>query len=221
MSTIHVVPLNDIREHEDSGDCWCKPRLEDGVWIHYSMDGRELLEDLSLQCAEIPLFLAQVAQAYLDPYRFTNPKDCSGNVFRALQWLDKRASLLTFSADVMTLALSQFNAKFFDFADEQSAIEDLIQELKALKGNLKPIHFFQLAKIFQIPVMLLLDKSAEHLIVGRAELELLTTFAVYKDFITHLKGCEILNIDIQMLDKLIDKLKAEISAEFSEDDATP
>lgn len=62
MSTIHVVPLNDIREHEDSDKCWCMPRLEDGVWIHNSMDGRELLENLSLQCAEIPLFLAQVSQ---------------------------------------------------------------------------------------------------------------------------------------------------------------
>jgi hypothetical protein len=173
------------------------------------MDGRELLEDLSLQCAEIPLFLAQVAQAYLDPYRFTNPKDCSGNVYKALQWLDKRASLLSFSEDVMTLALSQFNAKFFDFADEQSAIEDLIQKLKSLKENVKPIHFFQLAKIFQIPVMLLLDKSAEHLIVGRDELELLTTFAVYKEFISYSKGCEILGVDTQAFKELSDNLKSQ------------
>ena len=213
MSTIHVVPLNDIREHEDSDKCWCMPRLEDGVWIHNSMDGRELLENLSLQCAEIPLFLAQVSQAYLDPYRFTNPKDCNENVFIALQWLDKRASLLTFSADVMTLALSQFMSKFFNFADEQSAIEDLITELKSLKENLKPIHFFKLAKIFQIPVMLLLDKSAEHLIVGKAELELLTTFAVYKDFISQSKGREILNIDIQAFQELTDKLKHQFDDE--------
>jgi hypothetical protein len=213
MSTLHVVPLNDIREHEDSSDCWCKPNLDEGVWIHNSMDGREFLEQLNLQCAEIPLFLSQVSQAYLDPYRFSNPKECSENVSIALQWLDKRASLLSFSADVMTLALSQFMSKFFNFVDEQSAIEDLIQELKSLKENLKPIHFFKLAKIFEIPVMLLLDKSAEHLIVGRAELELLTTFAVYKDFISQSKGLEILSIDIQAFHELTNKLKPQFDEE--------
>ncbi len=54
MSTVHVLPVNDLIEHEDVGDgCPCGPTVEpveadDGVigWIitHHSLDGRELLE---------------------------------------------------------------------------------------------------------------------------------------------------------------------------------
>ena len=40
----HVVPLNDLREHDLNGSCWCKPTLDDGVWLHHSMDGREAFE---------------------------------------------------------------------------------------------------------------------------------------------------------------------------------
>jgi len=89
-------------------------------------------------------------------------------------------------------------------------VEDLMTELKALKKNLKPVHFFQLAKIFRIPVMLLLDRSTEHLIVDKAELELLTTYAVHKEFISHSKGCEILSIDTQAFRELTDKLKSQL-----------
>jgi hypothetical protein len=45
---IHVVPLNDLREHTDSPDCWCNPTEDDGewpdVWVHHSMDRREEYE---------------------------------------------------------------------------------------------------------------------------------------------------------------------------------
>lgn len=41
----HVVPLGDLKEHEDSPDCWCEPVLapeaEDLVYVHHSLDGRE------------------------------------------------------------------------------------------------------------------------------------------------------------------------------------
>lgn len=43
----HVVPLNDLRDHEPSKDCWCHPTLDDDeerVYIHHSLDGRELYE---------------------------------------------------------------------------------------------------------------------------------------------------------------------------------
>lgn len=40
----HVVPLNDLREHDLNGSCWCKPADDEGVWIHHSMDGREAFE---------------------------------------------------------------------------------------------------------------------------------------------------------------------------------
>ncbi len=47
---IHVVPQNDLREHNCSRiECWCKPMLIDEaeggyVVVHNSMDGREHFE---------------------------------------------------------------------------------------------------------------------------------------------------------------------------------
>lgn len=44
QDTIHVVPIDDLKEHEDK-DCWCEPRLiiEDDfyIFIHNSLDRRE------------------------------------------------------------------------------------------------------------------------------------------------------------------------------------
>lgn len=46
--TWHVVPIDDLRDHEPDKACWCRPTLneeEDGdVYIHHSLDGRELYE---------------------------------------------------------------------------------------------------------------------------------------------------------------------------------
>lgn len=54
MATVHVLPNNDLIEHEDEGDdCPCGPTLEpvpceDGSmgWVvtHHSLDGREANE---------------------------------------------------------------------------------------------------------------------------------------------------------------------------------
>lgn len=54
MSTLHVVPLNDLIEHDRDGeDCPCGPTIkpverDDGsiAWmvVHASLDGRELTE---------------------------------------------------------------------------------------------------------------------------------------------------------------------------------
>ena len=47
MSDIHVIPLNDLREHEASNECWCNPQdsvSEPGIWVHSALDGRELYE---------------------------------------------------------------------------------------------------------------------------------------------------------------------------------
>lgn len=41
---VHVVPVNDSREHVLPGKCWCGTRLDDGVTIHNSADGREFAE---------------------------------------------------------------------------------------------------------------------------------------------------------------------------------
>jgi hypothetical protein len=50
---IHVVPIDDIREHEEHEACWCAPRVESEgygvVIIHNSMDGRELVERHGVQ----------------------------------------------------------------------------------------------------------------------------------------------------------------------------
>jgi hypothetical protein len=43
----HVIPRDDLRDHEDSADCWCKPQEDDetpGLFIHNSLDGREKYE---------------------------------------------------------------------------------------------------------------------------------------------------------------------------------
>ena len=43
---IHVVPINDLREHTCSTECWCKPTVDedDDIAIHHSMDRREEYE---------------------------------------------------------------------------------------------------------------------------------------------------------------------------------
>lgn len=44
----HVVPKDDLREHEASGlDCWCRPSVDaetDRVVIHNPADGRRAKE---------------------------------------------------------------------------------------------------------------------------------------------------------------------------------
>jgi hypothetical protein len=50
---VHVLPINDTREHVESPQCWCRPKVQKietvvGGWghviTHNSKDGRELLE---------------------------------------------------------------------------------------------------------------------------------------------------------------------------------
>lgn len=45
---VHVMPTNDMREHRESADCWCRPvrdEEEPRVVIHNSMDQRETYEN--------------------------------------------------------------------------------------------------------------------------------------------------------------------------------
>lgn len=49
MSTVHVLPLNDLKEHTQSDDCECHPKIEyvgEGgkVVVHNAYDGREFWE---------------------------------------------------------------------------------------------------------------------------------------------------------------------------------
>ena len=50
MNAIHVLPVSDLKEHTETDDCECKPRVEyvgEGgkVVIHNSYDGREIVEE--------------------------------------------------------------------------------------------------------------------------------------------------------------------------------
>ena len=49
---IHVVPIDDLREHEISPCCWCCPEEDEyGLVIHNALDKREAYErgELRLQ----------------------------------------------------------------------------------------------------------------------------------------------------------------------------
>jgi len=41
----HVYPVNDLREHDMTRDCWCRPRIEDDyIVVHNALDQRERSE---------------------------------------------------------------------------------------------------------------------------------------------------------------------------------
>jgi hypothetical protein len=47
---VHVTPIDDLREHEETRACWCGPRVEQepeasAVVVHHAADGRELVEE--------------------------------------------------------------------------------------------------------------------------------------------------------------------------------
>lgn len=52
---VHVMPVDDLREHDGTRDCWCQPALEQDeehdamIVIHHAADGRELVEQYGLQ----------------------------------------------------------------------------------------------------------------------------------------------------------------------------
>ena len=43
---IHVIPIDDLIDHEESMDCPCSPEIdpETGVVLHDAMDRREMFE---------------------------------------------------------------------------------------------------------------------------------------------------------------------------------
>lgn len=43
-SSPHVVPLLDLRPHELTEQCWCRPYRDDTVIVHNSLDRREEYE---------------------------------------------------------------------------------------------------------------------------------------------------------------------------------
>lgn len=48
--SLHVIPLGDLREHEVTENCWCKPTVDDlNVCKHNSLDQREKYESGELR----------------------------------------------------------------------------------------------------------------------------------------------------------------------------
>lgn len=48
VNSLHVIPLDDFREHLVSDFCWCNPTADDeddDVMVHHSMDHREEYEN--------------------------------------------------------------------------------------------------------------------------------------------------------------------------------
>lgn len=41
---IHVIPINDLREHQCDTQCWCQPVIDDDVCVHNALDQRETYE---------------------------------------------------------------------------------------------------------------------------------------------------------------------------------
>ncbi len=46
---VHIIPVDDLKDHDESQYCHCEPRIEPGDYgknlvIHNSYDGRELTE---------------------------------------------------------------------------------------------------------------------------------------------------------------------------------
>ena len=47
----HILPVNDLEEHEELSTCKCRPEVEilengDLMVVHNSFDGREIIEEL-------------------------------------------------------------------------------------------------------------------------------------------------------------------------------
>jgi hypothetical protein len=87
---LHIIPVNDFKEHEESEDCWCKPKPTSGVvntYTHNSADGRELLEELVLLRAESYLHIARVAALWFSGVVtfFSYANDDT-----AVEWLNRR-----------------------------------------------------------------------------------------------------------------------------------
>lgn len=45
---LHVLPIGDLREHDEHVSCWCRPKIEEHVdgllVVHNALDGRERSE---------------------------------------------------------------------------------------------------------------------------------------------------------------------------------
>ena len=120
---LHIIPINDFREHESSTECWCKPQLTDGLdncYTHPSADGREHLEDLILTRAEIYLHIARVAALWFSDTVtfFTNCNDDS-----AIAWLQKRKAYLTPISGNEDLQVTAFKAYLENFLREEPSNE--------------------------------------------------------------------------------------------------
>lgn len=83
---VHVIPVDDFREHEANKECWCKPSIEDGYTVrHNPSDGRNLLEEILLHEQEIPSHIGRVAALC-----FEGVGEADSNEEHALKWIGLR-----------------------------------------------------------------------------------------------------------------------------------
>lgn len=45
----HVIPIEDLKPHTLTRACWCRPRDDENVIVHNSLDQREAIERGELQ----------------------------------------------------------------------------------------------------------------------------------------------------------------------------
>jgi len=41
----HVMPIADRFRHDGASICACKPKYDEGIWVHNSYDKREMFEE--------------------------------------------------------------------------------------------------------------------------------------------------------------------------------
>jgi hypothetical protein len=43
----HIIPVDDLKEHSESADCWCQPKVDEEInlIVHNSADNREAFEE--------------------------------------------------------------------------------------------------------------------------------------------------------------------------------
>jgi hypothetical protein len=108
---IHIIPLNDFKEHQESESCWCNPTLTEGLdncYTHNPADGRNFLEDLILVRQDVYLHFARVAALWFDTVAtfFSYANDDT-----AILWLNRRKEhiiSLDSNADWKVMAFKQY-----------------------------------------------------------------------------------------------------------------
>ncbi|MFN8994848.1 MAG: hypothetical protein ACK5X3_14470 [Pseudomonadota bacterium] len=75
-------------------------------------------------------------------------------------------------------------------------LDEAIAIIRSNKDNLQARHLLSLARILEVPPILVLDKSTETANITKRDLEMLAVHAYSKDFIGASKVAELLHISV-------------------------